>query len=471
MAIGYPVSRRRHASPRVREERRSAERPFMVTVHEHPDLGCIELVKGAPEQVIALCDALDPRDKQRLVETNEAMASRGLRVLALAWRRDGKTAPEGEPLAFAGLVGLRDPARRGVREALSELKDAGIRTLMLTGDQQRTAEAIGGELGIRRQDVYSRVTPEAKLDVVRELQASGAIVAMTGDGVNDGPALKAADVGVAMGERGTDLARAVADVVLAHDDLPSLAGAVAEGRQLYDNVRRAIDYLVATNTSEVLASLLGALVGIEPLSPLQLLWINMLTDVAPALGLALEPPDVGLMKRPPRDPAVPLFGREQYAKLGRDASGMVAVALGAYGVGALVPGGSALKGRTMSFASLVTAQLLHARACRARTDEPNPELGWAIAASFGLQAAALGVPALARVLGGTQLGIAEVSVSLALGVVPTLVREGGALLSPRAAGAIVLERKKMQAQVPPTLREGEVAAWAKLAEAYEEARR
>ncbi|WP_235880187.1 cation-translocating P-type ATPase [Polyangium aurulentum] len=472
MAIGYPVSRRRRAAQRVREERRSADRPFMVTVHEHPDLGCIELVKGAPEQVIELCGELDRKDKQRLVAVNEAMASRGLRVLALAWRRDGNPETNSSPLAFAGLVGLRDPARKGVREALAELSHAGIRTMMLTGDQHRTAEAIGGELGILRQDVYSRVTPEAKLDVVRELQEGGAIVAMTGDGVNDGPALKAADVGVAMGERGTDLARAVADVVLAHDDLPSLAGAVGEGRRLYDNVRRAIDYLVATNTSEVMACLFGAVVGVEPLSPLQLLWINMLTDVAPALGLALEPPDEGLMQRPPRDPSVPLFGREQYAKLGRDASKMVAVALGAYGVGALGPGGSPIKGRTMSFASLVTAQLLHARACRAQTEEPNPELSWAIAASFGLQAAALGLPALSRVLGGTQLGIADLSISLALGVVPTLVREGRQLFSPQAAGAIVVERKnKDSAQVPPTLREGEVAAWAKLAQAYEEARR
>jgi Ca2+-transporting ATPase len=197
----------------------------------------------------------------------------------------------------------------------------------------------------------------------------------------------------------------------------------------------------------------------------------MLTDVAPALGLALEPPDEGLMKRPPRDPSVPLFGPEQYAKLGRDASRMVAVALGAYGVGAFGPGGSPIKGRTMSFASLVTAQLLHARACRARTREPNPELGWAIAASFGLQAAALGVPALARVLGGTPLGVADVSIALAIGVVPTLVREGRQILSPLAAGAIVVERKKDEAQVPPTLREGEVAAWAKLAKAYEEASR
>src|SRR5262249_43392940 len=150
-----------------------------------------------------------------LLFANDRMASRSLRVLALAWRRDGRMGV-GEPLTFAGLVGMRDPPRAGVREALGRLADAGIETQMLTGDQQATALAIGQELGIAADDVYSRVTPEAKLDVVKSLQDRGLIVAMTGDGVNDGPALKAADVGIAMGERGTDVARAVADVVLAH---------------------------------------------------------------------------------------------------------------------------------------------------------------------------------------------------------------------------------------------------------------
>ncbi len=422
MAIGYPARRRRRALQRVSEERRSAERAFMVTVHEHPDLGRIELVKGAPEQVIQLV-AASAAEKQELCAMNEAMASRGLRVLALAWRRNGDIEKDA-PRTLAGLVGMRDPARQGVREALATLSRAGIRTMMLTGDQERTARAIGAELGIRDEDVKSRVTPEAKLDVVRELQSAGSIVAMTGDGVNDGPALKAADVGIAMGERGTDIARAVADVVLAHDDLQSLASAVREGRRLYDNVRRAIDYLVSTNTSEVLVMVAGGLIGIEPLGPLQLLWINMLTDVAPALALALEPAEPNIMQRPPRDPAAPLLGPVDHRRIVRDASEMALVSLVGYGVGALAPGGNARRARTMSFASIVTAQLLHARNCRSSSTVPNRELTWALGASLGLEAAALGVPFLRHVLGTEKLGVRDTSIAVLLGTLPTLLREG-----------------------------------------------
>jgi len=436
IAIGYPARRRRRLARRIGEERRSADRPFMTTFHEHPDLGRIELVKGAPESVIDLVGATSA-EKVHLGEINEAMAARGLRVLALAWRHNGQVGTDA-PLALAGLVGMRDPPRQGVREALATLSAAGLRTMMLTGDQERTARAIGAELGIREENVRSRVTPEAKLEFVRELQAQGAIVAMTGDGVNDGPALKAADVGIAMGERGTDIARAVADVVLAHDDLQSLAAAVSEGRRLYDNVRRAIHYLVSTNTSEVLVMLLGGIVGIEPLGPLQLLWINVLTDVAPALALALEPAELNIMQRPPRDPSAPLFGRADYRRIAKDASEMALVSLAAYGLGAVLPGGTARRGRTMSFASLVTAQLLHARQCRAASTTPNPELAWALASSLALEAAALGSPILRQVLGTEKIPLSRASLAFALGALPTVLRTGAKF--PWSEAPIIVER-------------------------------
>ncbi|WP_437727256.1 cation-translocating P-type ATPase [Sorangium sp. So ce861] len=433
LAAGYPVSARRLAARRVSEERRSAERAFMVTVHDHPELGHIELVKGAPEQVVARCAAPRGAGRDEVLRQNDAMASRGLRVLALAWRRDGRP-DDDAPLELAGLVGLRDPAREGAREALATLSGAGIRTLMLTGDQERTARAIGAELGIPADAVHSRVTPEAKLDIVRALQQRGAIVAMTGDGVNDGPALKAAHVGVAMGKRGTDIARAVADVVLAEDDLPSLAEAVREGRRLHDNVRRAIAYFVATNASEVLAMLAGALVGASPLTPLQLLWINLLTDIAPALALALEPAEPGVMRRPPRDPAAPLLGGRDLRALGLDAAMMSGASLGAYAIGARATAGS------RAFTALVTAQLLHILACRAGAAEgapgplarrDNPHVARALAATSALQALALGSRSLRRLLGASRLGAGELALAVIAGALPSLVRGSPG----RAAGA------------------------------------
>lgn len=425
VAAGYPVPERRQDARRIGEERRSVGRPYMTTFHDHPELGHIELVKGAPEQVVPRCEDLGESRAAEVLRHNEAMASRGLRVLAFAWRKNG-TANNTAPLSFAGLVGLRDPARPGVREALDRLSRAGITTLMLTGDQERTARAIGEALGIPPENVHSRVTPEAKLAVVQELQRRGAIVAMTGDGVNDGPALKAADVGVAMGQRGTDLARAVADVVLAHDDLPSLTEAVCEGRRLYDNVRRAIDYFVATNTSEVLVMLVGSAVGAAPLRPLQLLWINLLTDVAPALALALEPAEPGIMSRPPRDPAAPLYSGADLRRLGRDASLMAGASLGAYGLGALAGGRG--RGSSMAFTSLVVAQLLHIHACRAAqgaaTAERNPHLSRAMLATFGLQALALGAPSLRGILSLQALRGLDIAAAAAVGVLPSLLRDG-----------------------------------------------
>ncbi|WP_437281317.1 cation-transporting P-type ATPase [Sorangium sp. So ce375] len=424
LAAGYPVSARRLTARRVSEARRSAERAFMVTVHDHPELGHIELVKGAPEQVVARCDVPGVDAHDEVLRHNDAMASRGLRVLALAWRQNGR--PDNDaPLELAGLVGLRDPPRSGVREALAALSGAGIRTLMLTGDQERTARAIGVELGISPDAVHSRVTPEAKLDIVRALQQRGAIVAMTGDGVNDGPALKAADVGVAMGKRGTDIARAVADVVLAEDDLPSLTEAVCEGRRLHDNVRRAIAYFTATNASEVLAMLAGALCGASPLTPLQLLWINLLTDVAPALALALEPPEPGIMRRPPRDPAARLLGTADLRALGVDAAMMSGASLSAYALGDRPTAG------TRAFTALVTAQLLHILACRAGAEDrapgaalrrDNPHVARALAVTSALQALALGSRSLGRLLGARRLRAGELALAVGVGALPMLLR-------------------------------------------------
>jgi Ca2+-transporting ATPase len=411
IAAGYPVRTRRKAAKRIGERRRSPDLAMMSTIHQHPELGRIELAKGAPEEVVPRCGGLSTRRIEEIMEGNAKMAGRGLRVLGFAWRRDSA-----ESLEFAGLLGLRDPPRPNVRQAIEALANAHIKTLMLTGDQQRTAIAIGSALGISEDAVFSRVTPEAKLGIVEDLQRKGAIVAMTGDGVNDGPALKAADVGIAMGERGTDLARAVADVVLAHDDLPSLVEAVAEGRTLYDNVRRAIDYLVATNLSELALMLLGSIVGITPLSPLHLLWINILTDVAPALALAMEPPEADVMRRAPREPQKPLFAPLDSRRLGARSLQMTAAAFVSYGAARLRPRERQDDhARTMAFASLVTSQLLETANYRAGGRPGDPRLRWVLGASLFAQATALLSPSVRSVLGNTRLGLFDLALSVATG--------------------------------------------------------
>jgi Ca2+-transporting ATPase len=441
MAVGFPVRGERRRARRVGEERRSAEHAFMVTVHDDPELGRIELIKGAPEQVLDLC-APEGAGHREARAANEAIASRGLRVIACAWRRleveDGRC-------VFLGLVGLRDPPRPGVREAIMVLRRAGIQTYMLTGDQERTAQAIAASLGIEPTAVYSRVTPEAKVQVVRELQERGHIVAMTGDGVNDAPALKAADVGIAMGRRGSDIARAVADVVLARDDLPAIAEAVAEGRRLFDNVRRAIDYLIATNMSEVLVMILGGLSRQGPLSPLQLLWLNMLTDVVPALALATEPAEPDIMERPPRDPRTRLFGGADYLRLGRQAAGMTAASLAAWLLGTLRRSRGA-EPSAMAFTALATAQILHTRACRAGAHGDNPVLSRALAGTAALQVAALSLGPLRAALSIGGTGTADLALAALLGGAPAAWRWAR---GPRTRDEIVIERDSYPREESP----------------------
>ncbi len=437
IAAGFPARGERRRARRVREERRSAERSFMVTVHDDPELGRIELMKGAPEQMVELC-ALDAREAAAARAHNEAMASRGLRVLACAWRR---LAVDDGHFVFLGLIGLRDPPRPGVAEAIRTLRRAGIRFTMLTGDQERTAQAVAASLGIDADAVYSRVTPEAKVSVVRELSALGQVVAMTGDGVNDAPALRAADVGIAMGQRGTDIARAVADVVLARDDLPVIVEAVAEGRRLYDNVRRAIDYLIATNMSEVLVMILGGLAREGPLQPLQLLWLNMLTDVVPALALATEPAEPGVMERPPRDPRAPLFGPPDYLRLGRASLEMAAAALSAFGVGGWRRDAGA-EPPAMAFTALATAQILHTRACRAGAGVENPVLSRALAGTAALQLAAFASRPLRAALSIRRTGPVDLAVAALLGAAPTVVRWA------RSPGGPRRDRRRARAVAP-----------------------
>src|SRR5215471_5287279 len=325
-------------------------------------------------------------------------------------------------------------------------------SVMLTGDQKPTAAAIAAELGlstagaadviegeqINQLDiaqgdlppVYARVSPVQKLQLVKRLQHSGRVVAMVGDGVNDTPPLRAADIGIALGRSGVEAARGVADVVLLDDDLTSLTDAVERGRTVATNIRKAIRYLVATNLSEIMFMLAAAAAGrAQPLSPVQLLWINLLSDVVPALALAMEPAAPGLMTRPPRDPQEPVIPAAELGSLARDAGLIAASAFAAQAAAARLRG-SGQSAQTVGFSSLVAAQLFYAFACRSRRGSvlgdpqlpSNPLLLGSIGASFAAQAAVLFVPGL-RNLFGPPLSLAEFCISLAAGTVPLVAIE------------------------------------------------
>ena len=274
--------------------------------------------------------AIDDERRAALVAVNDRFAGAGLRVLAVA--RGEVSGPSEDALhglTFVGFIGLADPPAAGVKETIARLREAGLRTVMLTGDQRLTAETVGRELGvlgagdrsldgreldaltgsdrdrvIGRTQAFSRVTPEHKLIIVESLQSRGEIVAMLGDGINDAAALKKADVGVAMGGRGTDVAKEAAAIVLQNDRFETVAAAVEEGRIIFDNIRKFVFYLFSCNVAEVLLLLVAGLAGLPlPLAPLQLLWLNMVTDTFPALALAIEPGDVDVMRRPAAEPA------------------------------------------------------------------------------------------------------------------------------------------------------------------------
>jgi Ca2+-transporting ATPase len=352
-------------------------------------------------------------------------------------------------LTFLGLVGLADPLRNGMRELVSNLHRAGIRTVLITGDQSATARSIAMQVGLcgeaslqvvdagapdafnagQQAHVFARVSPEQKLLIVRALQAAGETVAMIGDGINDSPALRAADVGITLGQGGTSAAREVADVVLETDDLSSLLLTIESGRTTYANIRKAIHYLLGTNLSEVLVMLGGSLAGAaEALSPMQLLWINLLTDVLPGLGLVLEPPEPGVLGQLPMRAHARIVDTRNYVPLARDGALISAGALAAFGYGGMRYGMASAQTRTMTFTSLIAAQLLHALTCRSskpgslRARPPNRALSAVLALSAAAQVGAFATPGLRRLLGLTALAPLDWAVVAAAGLGPFLAR-------------------------------------------------
>ena len=426
------------AWPRRREIPFDPARRMMATFHDMPDGGSALLAKGAPAVILELSGRrhtasgpvpMSAEDRARLLDSNRAMARDGLRVLALAWRPiDAVETATVTDLVFLGFVGSVDPVRPSVKEAIAACRDAGIRTIMLTGDQQLTAETVGRQLGLEPEAVRSRVSPEGKLTLVAELQGRGEIVAMTGDGVNDAPALARADIGVAMGRHGTDVARDSADLVLTDDNFATIVEAVKEGRTTYANLRKVIHFLFSCNLSEILTIFVAILLGYPaPLLPLQILWVNLVTDILPAVALIRDPADHDVMRRPPRDPTEALitwrFGGRVLAEGTLLAAGVLSVYLWV-----VWNHGPDARASTMAFTALVLIHPLQALNCRSNRLNwwqlrPNWWIPLSLLVLLATQWLTLELAPLARLLGTVPLTGPDWLV-LALGVLwPVTVME------------------------------------------------
>lgn len=473
MAIGSSVDviALRRQYPLLKTNYRSESRLFMGTLHEiqgESEHSRLIALKGSPMEVLSMCDlhvregiltALTEEDRLKIELENEAMAGDALRVLGVAYRTTDTEDDFGleEGFTWLGLIAMADPIRPGVKELIHDFHRAGIDTIMITGDQGPTAYAIAKELDLsngaqveildstnlaaieadairalsERVDVFARVSPAHKLQIVQGLQKAGRVVAMTGDGINDGPALKAADIGIAMGADGTDVAREVADVVLENDNLETMIIAVQDGRTIYDNIRKSLHFLLATNLSEILVMLLAIAAGVgSPLNAMQLLWINLLSDIFPGLALALEEPEPGALHRPPRPPDEPIVKKSDFKRLGFESAMLSASAMGAYGYGIMRYGMGPQAG-TVAFQGLTLAQLLHAISCRSeKTGIFNPGkrptnkyLNIALGGSFALQLLTLLVPGLRNLLGLSSISLTDGLVIGGSAVLPLLVNE------------------------------------------------
>ena len=430
-----------------------------------PTVSELVAVKGAPEEVLQRSTLilglnghprrLTPKLRREILTANARMADQAMRVLGLAFTEPADGSSPHDDLTWVGLVGMADPIRPGVKETIAACQRAGIRIVMLTGDQSGTAIAVGRALGLERNgslrvaeatqlseltpealrglagevDIFARVSPAHKFQVVKALQASGEVVAMTGDGINDGPALRVADIGVAMGASGTDVARDLGDVVLLDDNLTSLVAAIEQGRTTHTNVRKALNFLLATNLSEILVTIGAIAMGVaRPLSAVQFLWINLLSDVVPALALAVEPPERDVMREEPRDRDASILSGRTLLGVGRDAALLAASTLGAYGIAA-ARYGMGTQASTVAFATLTTSQLLHALTCRSDTRSgfadlrQNPLMMGALGGTLALQVASVTVPVLQRLLGTTPLGLGDWAVVAAGSTAPLAVRE------------------------------------------------
>ncbi len=484
--LGLNKNELKAAQPRIGEAPFDSVRKMMSTVHSTGN-GVVQYTKGAPDEVLKLCthylhggrvEPLNDEVRAEILKANREMSQKALRVLMGAVR-PRKSEPEDyspesleSGLCFVGLAGMMDPVRPEVKEAIEKCASAGIRPIMITGDHVDTAAAIARELGIltggmeavtgtqldamddeefKRRfmniSVYARVQPENKTRIVNAWREAGYVTAMTGDGVNDAPSIKAADIGVGMGITGTDVTKNVADMVLADDNFATIVSAVEEGRRIYDNIRKTIQFLLSSNMSEVLSIFAATLLGFVILKPVHLLWINLITDSIPALALGLEKAERDVMKRKPRRAEEGVFAGGMGFDVAYQGVMVTVLTLLAYFIGHFMETGvweiaNSADGMTMAFLTMSMAEIFHSLNMRSqrgsifKMKSHNRTLSLAALASLLLTTAIIYVPFLSRAFGFEHISAAEYGVALALAVLVIPVVEAVKLIQRKAGKKI-----------------------------------
>ena len=469
--LGIRKDESKELNVRIGEAPFDSMRKMMSTVYREKDKGVVQYTKGAPDEVLKRCthilqdgQVMELTDdlRNQVLRDNKAMADQALRVLSAAYRNWEKE-PESyedtnleQQLIFIGLTGMIDPVRPEVKAAIAECREAGIKPIMITGDHKDTAIAIALELeiitdpsqaitgsalddfsdaqlleAVEQYAVYARVQPEHKVRIVNAWKAKGKITAMTGDGVNDAPSIKNADIGIGMGITGTDVTKNVADMVLADDNFATIVNAVGEGRRIYDNIRKAIQFLLASNLSEVIAIFCATLLGFTILKPVHLLWINLITDCFPALALGMEKSEADIMKRKPRDARDGIFSGGLGVNVLIQGVVVAMITLAAYLVGHYMEAGvwefaNSADGMTMAFLTLSMAEIFHSFNMRSlkksifKVKKQNLYLWGAMIVSLICTTAVIYVPFLSNAFGFEHISFAEyiVSILLAITIIP-----------------------------------------------------
>lgn len=461
---GFNKSDLKQVLPRIGEAPFDSQRKMMSTVHQAANQ-FVQFTKGAPDEILKRCTSIldagtvrviTDADRERILQENKAFADKALRVLAAGYcsysEKPGDFSPQAleQNLIFVGLVGMIDPVRPEVCAAVQKCKQAGIEVVMITGDHIDTAVAIAKELGIvtdasqaimgaeldkmsdaqleqniTRYHVYARVQPEHKVRIVQAWKKLGKVTAMTGDGVNDAPSIKSADIGIGMGITGTDVTKNVADMILADDNFATIVTAVEEGRRIYANIRKAIQFLLSSNLSEVLGIFIATILNFTLLKPAHILWINLITDSLPALALGMEPDEADSMKQKPRDSKEGIFSGGVGLDIAYQGLFVAALTLGAYFIGHFVESGvweitESADGMTMAFLTMSMAEIFQSFNMRSRRKsiftlrKQNLFLWGAAAAALVLTTAVIYVPFLKTAFGFTSISLVEYGIALAL---------------------------------------------------------